>query len=221
MHYFENNNSTKLILFITGWGMDKNPTQFLSDKKYDVCTLYNYPDLSNDLSTINFELYDEVIFVAWSLGVFAANVYYNELPIKPDYTIAINGTGLPVDNRYGIPTKVFALTLKTWSEKARINFNKRMCCDDSSSELFSKYESKRTVDDQKQELNWCFNNAQSDNFSMKWDLAIIASNDKIFPPDNMLEYWSKQNVRIKKINKPHYPFAQWNSWDEIRNELKQ
>ena len=77
-YYFQKNKSKKLILFITGWGMDEKPTLFLDDGKFDIITLYDYPSLINEIGDFNFEQYDEITLVAWSLGVLAANIYFGE-----------------------------------------------------------------------------------------------------------------------------------------------
>ena len=219
--YLQENKSKKLILFITGWGIDERPTLFMDDGKFDILTLYDYPSLNHKIEDFNFEQYDEITLVAWSLGVLAANIYFGELQLNFERCIAINGTGLPVDDKFGIPRKVFDLTLKTWSEKAREKFNLRMCGGRSEFERFTENFPQRSIQNQRLELEWCYQKALTgDQYnSLKWDLSIIGMQDKIFPSENMTAYWAHEGTVIKKINSAHYPFFQWNSWTEFINEI--
>ena len=221
-YYLQKNKSKKLILFITGWGMDEKPTLYLDDGKFDIITLYDYPSLNHKIEDFNFEQYDEITLVAWSLGVLAANIYFGELPLNFERCIAINGTGLPVDDKFGIPRKVFDLTLNTWSEKAREKFNLRMCGGRSEFERFTENSSQRSIQDQRLELEWCYQKAITGNKynSVKWNLSIIGMQDKIFPAENMITYWTNKGTEIKKINSAHYPFFQWNSWTEFINDSR-
>lgn len=220
--HLQENKSNKLILFVTGWGMDEKPTLFLDDGNFNILTLYDYPSLIHGIGNLDFEKYEEIILVAWSLGVMAANIYLGALTLNCDHCIAINGTGLPVDDKHGIPRKVFELTLKTWLENAREKFNLRMCGDQSIFEKFTQNSSERSIDNQRLELEWCYQKAiKGDQYnSLKWDLSIVGLKDKIFPFENMISYWSGNGINITKIESPHFPFYRWNSWTEFINDSR-
>jgi hypothetical protein len=48
-----------------------------------------------------------------------------------------------------------------------------------------------------------------------YDLAIIAANDKIFPPLNQKKHWQPTKTISVPIDEGHYPFYNWNEWEDI------
>ena len=105
-HWLNRAANDKLIMFFGGWSFDHKPFGFLDCEDYDVVMFYDY----TDLSTPDIPAYKHVYLVTWSMGVFIAYLLKNQLP-QFERKIAINGTPFPVDDNYGIPQKVFDLTL--------------------------------------------------------------------------------------------------------------
>jgi len=127
--FTQHNNATRLILFFTGWGMDPEPFRELRRDGYDVLVVYDYVIADGDVECLAAKLegYAEIVVVAWSFGVFFANLILKGRGLPVSAAIAVNGTLYPVDDRRGIPHRVFALTLRTLSEKSVKFFNQRMC----------------------------------------------------------------------------------------------
>lgn len=97
-----NNQSDKLILVFTGWGMDYNAFSHLRGMDYDVIVCYNYTRLDFDLCdklecTLGllhpecplyntFKQYREINVIAWGCGVWAASITFDRYlqHLKPE-----------------------------------------------------------------------------------------------------------------------------------------
>ena len=87
---------------------------YISDTKIAI-DYPNYQDY-NEISELEIlknisEKYEQKFLITWSMGVFVA-AYLRKYFENFDKKIAINGTITPVDNEFGIPVKMFELTLK-------------------------------------------------------------------------------------------------------------
>src|SRR5690554_4753505 len=123
--WLHKSQNSSCILFFNGWGMDEHAVSHLNSEGFDVCMMYDFNPLEQ-IPNI-FDSYTKLYLVAWSLGVYAAGFALYNSPLHFEKKIAINGTGEPIDDRYGIPEQIFTTTLNTWNEKNRERFNIRMC----------------------------------------------------------------------------------------------
>ncbi len=198
------NNST-CILFFNGWGMDENAIKKIDFKEFDLCMYYNYCDFEN----IEFvEGYKNIYLIAWSLGVWAADIFISNIEINIKKKIAINGTPKPIDNIMGIPEKIFERTLSTLNPRNKTKFDMRMFGGKSIFDENGVLLSKRSFEDQKNELQKIFElNKLYQTSNNKWDIAYIGKNDMIFPYKNQIEYW-KTKSKIVECDKAHFPFVQ-------------
>lgn len=209
-------NSQECILFFNGWGMDLNAVSHLQTEYFDVFECSNYSNIA-----VNFECllhYKKVHIVAWSMGVWACMQVGNTIPIPIAQSIAINGTGAPMHNTMGIPNAIFKGTLDAWNDDARTKFTMRMFGSRTEWQQSQQYVSKRTSNDQKNELFQIFNSLQNNDTvtDFMWSVAVIGERDYIFTAENQQNYWQSQ-VKWFILPIPHYPFAGYTSWDEILN----
>jgi biotin synthesis protein BioG len=119
--WLNKNSKKELILFFNGWGMDMNIVNHIKPLGFNVCMLNNY----NNLESLddNFNDYNKIYIVAWSLGVWAAEQIISKSTIKIEKSIAINGTSLPIDNEIIIGTQRFVVkTIKYLALKIKSNF---------------------------------------------------------------------------------------------------
>ena len=204
-------NATELLLFFNGWGMDEKPFKHLAvDNKLDVLMIYDYTILE-DIEELND--YKTVHLVAWSLGVFvAAKVLAGK---KFASTIAINGTLKPIDEDEGIAPSIFQGTIDSWSDVARMKFNRRMCGIEHGKQ-FKSNAPERSIESQKAELialqEQITNSPVPENIFQQ---AIISLSDKIFTRHNQEAHWQNARIPLTIIDEPHYFFPELKSWKEM------
>jgi len=211
--WLHKNNNSACIIFCNGWGMDNNAVKHLDAENYDVCTIHDY------LGTVNeseFMQYTQVYLIAWSMGVWAAMEMFAHSKITFEKTIAINGTGKPMDNTYGIPQSVFEGTLNGWNDNTRKKFTMRMFGGGREYVQAQAFLSKRTSHNQKDELSRIYNylEEKTEGECFIWNVAVIGELDYIFTAENQKNYWLSQTKCIS-LPIPHYPFVNVKKWSEF------
>lgn len=191
--------SNKVIIFFNGWGMDDLIVSHLDCEDYDVVVVYNYNESELSLSLDN---YEEKHLIAWSMGVMTATNYYFG---KLNSAIAICGTPYPINDKYGIPERIYNLTIKGFSEKSMTKFMERMFIEKP---IISKY-SNRDLESQKNELIKLLEYSHGNEF--KYTKAIVGDSDLIIPTKNQINFWKDPLI----IHSGHCPFMLYNRWTEI------
>jgi biotin synthesis protein BioG len=223
------NGNSKLLLFYSGWAMDENPTAHLNHEGFDLCVCFDYTHLVTS-AIENWRTYSEIVLIAWSTGVWAAEQVVGNLNLPISEAIAINGTPTTVQNETGISRAVFQGTYDNLSLQSMQKFVRRMFGSSTAYNALVNSLPQRTLEDQKAELA----NVLSVNFDtlvtglIKWDKAIIGTDDAIFPPDNQLKYWSCRRdavdcvstLQIIKLPIPHYPFLNCTDFFLNQNSIK-
>lgn len=210
----EKNN--KLIVVFGSWGNDENVFTPLCKDDFDFILFYNY---SADQAFVLPEIktYEKITIIGWSLGVWAAEYLAPAIGIKPDVTIAVNGTPVPADDRYGIPLSVYEDIMNNITEENMENFYIRMFGDKKTYRSNIKRVPVRSIKSLHDELRWLYNRIMEQKEpGFKWDYAVISSKDKVFPASNLLGYWEKV-AETKKIILPlsHYMFHKWGSFSDF------
>lgn len=210
--FFLNNNSDTLILFFCGWGMDEKPFKPLKTK-YDLLVLYNYSELSLNF---DFSRYKTVHLLSYSYGVFTAAMLDKKLPVKPVSKTAINGTLKPIDNNYGIPQKIFDLTLGSMTLETAVKFRERLFNHQEYFRLFNKNLPLRDIDDSMHELAQLKEYFKNEVYC-NYDKVLIAEEDRIIPTRNQKKYWlelqNHQNVKL--IQGGHFPFYNYEFLEDL------
>lgn len=207
-----NKHNSRLLLFFAGWSASPELFRNLTtEEDMDVWICYDYRDLAFDA---NLTGYKEIYLIAWSLGVWvAATVFENNRTLpRPTTAIAINGTCCPIDDTRGIPEAIFRGTLAHVTEEGMHRFNRRMC---GNREILRQYEQTlpRPLHEMQEELQHLYQKYQEVE-SNGWTHAILASADRIFPAENLRNYWLGR-CPVTEIEAPHYPFYHWKKWNEI------
>jgi pimeloyl-[acyl-carrier protein] methyl ester esterase len=217
--WLQQNKSNKLIFFCNGWGMDEQPLAPLKSHEWDVLMFYDYTDicLDEDLHKL-FNKYDEIILVAWSMGVWAGQQLFKPFLTQLTAALAINGTLCPIDDRFGIPEDVVQATLSNLDEKQRLKFYHRMCRDRALYRTFLENQPRRSVDSQKKELVALLQAARGHSSEKSiYTCALVSEHDRIMPTRNQLNYWPEKIVRL--VDGTHFLFYSYESWDEIAEEV--
>ncbi len=211
---FENNK--ELIIVYGTWGIDEKAFAGLYDDKFDFILFYNY-SADEPLILPEMKTYKRVIVIGWSLGVWAAEYFSRKSGIKPDLTIAVNGTPFPVDDRFGIPLKVFEATLENISMNNMAKFYLRVFGGKSHFEKNKAIIPEKNEKSLQVELRWLYNRMMEPvDTGFIWDYSLIGSEDRVFKTQTLLDYWSEHNeTRQIIIPAPHYMFDNWNSLKDL------
>lgn len=212
-HWLNKQNNDKLIIFFAGWSFDEQPFKFLACDNYDVLIMYDY--ISLDCEIEDFSQYGEINLIAWSMGVFAAYLLKDNLP-KFNKKIAINGTPLPVDDKYGIPTKPFLLTLRHAKTGLEGKFYQNIFDKPEEFEKYTKTPVTRSIENRENELKSLYTQIKNTtiNYVHFYDKAYISKFDKIIPTKNQINFW-QNNAKIEILESGHFPYYNFKSWKEI------
>lgn len=196
-------NNPKLVLFFAGWGMDEHVFADYRPRGCDLLLCYDYRSLSFDGKLLS--SYSEIRVVAWSMGVWAAEMVLPTIEVKKMYSVACNGTPYPIDDERGIELAVFQGTYSGLNELSLWKFFRRMCGTLVSFRDFEQRAPKRTIEELKQELfviNKLYNSNRG-SIAYAWDKAYIGMSDRIFLPTNQLNAWG-QTVKVVCVEEAHY-----------------
>lgn len=195
--------SSRLLLIFAGWGMDDIVFSDIRRPGYDVMVVWDYRSFHIDWSCT--ERYSEICLFAWSMGVYAASQTVQAIESKITLRIAVNGTMRPVDDRFGIPEEIFYATLDNLSEASLRKFFRRMSATRADAELFDSRRPCRTLEEQRDELQAIADRIILDTpSSMRWDIAVIGREDRIFPRFNQRRAWEQTGAMIQTLEAGHF-----------------
>lgn len=204
-----------LIVFFAGWSFDPKPFEFLACGKYDVLFVYDYNDFN--FPSEKFENYQNKTLIAWSMGVFAAYML-KDLFIGFDRKIAVNGTVTPVDDEFGIPVKIFELTLKHAQKGLEGKFYANTLQTDEEYQKYMSNPVQRPIQNRVSELESLYSlikNKGNIGYEKFYDCALVSEDDKIIPFANQLASHKANGVQTIIIPYGHNPFYNFGSWEEI------
>ncbi len=210
----EKNNT--LIVIYGGWGTDENVFIPLCSGDSDFILFYNYSS-EEPLVLPDVKTYKKITLIGWSIGVWAAEYLSPRTGIRPDVTIAVNGTPIPADDHYGIPLREFEATLNNITEENMENFYIRMFGDKKTYRKNLDRVPVRTAKSLHDELRWLYNRIMEQKEpGFRWDYALISSRDRIFPSRNLRGYWKKEkNTKQLILPVSHYCFHEWKTYEEF------
>ena len=194
------NQNNKVIVFFNGWGMDESVVHHLEFSDYDVLMFYDYNNLDTNFDFNSLDKYKNKSLIAWSMGVMVATLFNQ----KYTSATAINGTLKPIDNKFGIPQKIYDLTIKGFNEKGAQRFIKSMFNENIKLPQIS-----RDIENQKSELSALKNYTANSNF--KYNRIILSDNDKIIPTKSQIAFWGIE----PNISSGHCPFMLFKKWEEL------
>ena len=205
--------NTQLVVLYGGWGTDENVFTPLCNDEFDFLLFYNY-SADEALVLPEMKTYEKITLIGWSLGVWAAEYLLSKTGIKPDITIAVNGTPIPADNQYGIPLNIFEGTLNNITEENIEKFYLRMFGDKKTYLTNIDRVPHRTLKSLHDELRWLYNRIMEQKESgFRWDYAVTSEMDRVFPSKNLDGYWDQEkNTKHIVLPLPHYFFHKWESY---------
>ena len=199
--WIKHKENHKLIIFVLGWGSEPGVVSHITPEGYDILITYDYRRiecLDKDL----FSDYEQIYLFAWSFGVWVTEQIFNDIPLSR--AIACGGTPLPVDDLYGIPRRSLMLTMRKLNPDTIDEFCRKVY--GKSYPVVIQIPPSRSLEDMHTELEHLYKESTKPyQPKIKWDKAIIGSQDTIFPPENMKRYWG--NIGHVVEGMPHYTFA--------------
>ncbi len=207
---FINKNQTnkKLIVFFNGWGMNETPIEHLKKDGFDVLFIYDYRNFDFDFSVFDFKSYEKKYLIAWSMGVYVSNKFFDIFK-DFDKKVAINGTGSIIDNNFGIPRRIYDITIKLFDETSLLKFINNMFDGQKPDNITIT----RSFEELKQELISIKNLEIEDKII--FDRAIISNEDKIVPTKNQIAYFTQKNTPYQLVQSGHCPFQRYEGWQEL------
>lgn len=183
--------SDRLRIVVLGWAAD--PQMVTPDSGFDTVCIYDY----REIESVIFEGYRELHLVAWSYGVWAAELIFKDCNFAT--ATAINGTPLPMDDIFGIASRLFRLTVAGMDLG---KFVKRMCI--GMPEVVQIQRAEQECMDELRALAKHFEAPCAPR--IVWTGAVIGERDMIFPPEAQKRYWAQTSTPTTiKPDMPHYP----------------
>lgn len=216
----EGEKADTLILCFAGWSATPELFGHLQcPPGHALWVVYDYRDLLFGESLDGFRA---IHLVGWSLGVWVASRLFPPGAGRFTTATAVNGTPLPIDDRYGIPEAIFKGTLDHLDERGKARFDRRMCDDRTTLEAYNHLP-KRPLDEVRDELRALWEAIQSSGLDERerlaraelWDHALIGRRDRIFPTDNLRAFWQGRGAAVREIDAPHLPFFQLDGWEAV------
>lgn len=198
--WLHNNKQKNLIIFFNGWGMDEGAVSHLAPEDYDVLMFYDYNNLVTDFDFSILENYENIYLIAWSMGVMIATLF----DINYKKKIAINGTLEPINDNYGIPTKIYDLTIRGFNLVSAKKFQEKMF------DIVPKnFTNTRKLEELRNELIAL--KSYSANKEFKYDKILLSRNDKIIPTKKQITYWHVE----PNCDGGHCLFFNFSKWSEL------
>jgi hypothetical protein len=199
--WHKNENSKQLLLLFNGWGFDWKMFRDTNIPRHDIVSVCDYTDIEPEQFEFT-KLYPEVTVAAWSYGICVAD-FYADCIFNVKKAIAINGSTTPVDDNKGIPVKIFLATMQSFNAVTREKFYLRIAGGLSAYKQIADKLPGRDAGNQLAELKSLYNlSLKTKENGLKWDVAIISTQDKIFPLANMKNAWGDKAVIVEG---EHYP----------------
>ena len=210
----EKNN--QLVVLYGGWGTDENVFTPLCNDEFDFILFYNY-SADEALVLPEMKTYNKITLIGFSIGVWSAEYLSPKTGIKPDVTIAVNGTPMPANDQYGIPLKLIEGTLNNITEENIEKFYLRMFGDKKTYQANIDRIPHRTLKSLHSELRWLYNRIMEQKEpGFRWDYAVTSAVNRVFPSGNLNRYWGKEkDTKQIILPLPHYFFHKWASFTDF------
>lgn len=211
----EKNN--QLVVVYGAWGTDENVfAPFCDDDQFDSILFYNY-SADEALVLPEMKTYEKVTLIGWAFGVWAAGYLLPKTGIKPDISIAVNGTPVPADETYGIPINLIEGTLNNLNEDTMSKFHLRMFGNKRSYLDNIDRVPHRNLKSLHDELRWIYNRIMEQSEpGFRWNYAITSEIDRVYPASRLKSYWEKQaQTKHIVLPLPHFFFHKWKSFAEF------
>ncbi len=216
VQWLHNRKGKRLILFFLGWGMDSTVVKGMEAESHDVLCCHSYHESGEvDFGPI-ISGYEEILIIGWSMGVYEANSRCGYLSKKNIVGIAINGTLMPIHEKFGIPPEWYEKTMENFGPSVVEKFYLRMCGNREIYREFCAKRPRRSLASLGAELEYFFEKGKNPRENRLFHYAVIGLKDKIFPGINQIQFWAGTACTQRHLETlTHYPFSSVKSWDDF------
>lgn len=201
--YIIHDGSPVLTLFFSGWGGERCLFDGYVPVNSDFMLCHDYRTLDFDASVL--DGYEDIRLAAWSMGVWVAATVLRDVNAHFLSCTAVNGTMMPVDDRYGIPVQVFRGTLENMDGTVLKKFRRRMCGSQDNYAAFMGHGPELSAECLKDELDVLYRTVTSSPAPVfRWSRAFAGSRDRIFPAGNQSAAWMLQGTPVEVYDADHY-----------------
>ena len=216
------------LLFFAGWGMCPEVFADIPSGDIDVLMFHDYrgmeiEDLTSALAEGGGEAYRHVYLLSWSMGVWAASLFFgkNSANLPSLFAaIAIGGTCSPIDDKLGLPEQNFAEMAEQLTPARVKAFHSSMFADEEHADRFalSFQRGERGVGELQEELQALASAYRKGaEPSEIYTHKIVTGRDRIFPARNQVRAWGRTACR--QLSLSHFPFYLWPNWSVMLQEL--
>lgn len=190
-----------LTLVFGGWALGTAPFNGLTGGG-DVLFVDDYTQLDDPLPEL--AQYDRVELLAFSFGVASAAHWLDGTGLRPDRLVAVSGTLFPADADRGIAPDMIRATADQLSDDSFARFCRRAGLGGPAPAL--------DIETARAELYAVIDrgSAPETTFDRIW----IPERDRIIPTKAQEVAWASQPDAIRRIQAPHVPFRDGQSWAE-------
>ena len=198
-HWLHHTGTARLILVFGGWALGPSVFDGL-DGAQDVLFVEDYRDLGTSLPQL--ADYDQVTLLAYSFGVASAAHWLAAHDVSVARKIAVNGTLFPSDETRGIPPAMVEATAQGLSPASFTKFCRRAGAQVPEIDLIAAKAELLSIA------------ARGAAPETAFDLAWIATRDRIVPPGAQRLAWSGRSDDVREMAASHQPFAAAQSWEQ-------
>ncbi len=200
--WLKKEGSQDLVIFVLGWAATPNAVQHIAIEGCDIFCVDDYREM-HELRADDFSSYRRIYLFAWSFGVWVTEQIARQLPLYR--AIALNGTPMPVDDRYGMRLRVVMRTMQGLAKVGMNPFNEKTY--GTVRAIPDGPHEDRSIEAKIDELQLLAERSKGAEGSViNWDQAYIADKDEIFPPQKMWDYWKTRGLG-QDFESYHYPFS--------------
>ena len=190
-----------VVVIVLGWACAPRCVEHVRPAGCDVVCLF---DFRGEIADPGLPLadYPRRYLFAWSFGVWVAERIFTG--VEWTRAVALCGSPYPVDARRGNDPKRMNVTLRGIHKYGIGEFNRRMYGPKEYARLAPWLPFPDREANECELIGLCEGSLEPYEPSIRWDRAVVGTDDVIFPVENLTAYWGE---RAEVLPLPHYPFG--------------
>ncbi len=190
-----------VAVIVLGWACAPRCVEHVRPGGCDVVCLYDFRGGVSDPG-LSLDVYSRRYLFGWSFGVWVAEQLFAGM--EWTRAVALCGSPIPVDGRWGIDPKRLNVTLRGIRKHGIDEFNRRIYGPEQYARLKEWLPFRDAEANERELVDLSEASLKPYTPSLKWNRAVVGVEDVIFPVENLVAYWGE---RAEILPLPHYPFG--------------